>query len=52
MTKLCPPKPRSPLLLYVSTSNSAVNVVLVQENEEEGKLKQIPMYFTSEALSG
>jgi hypothetical protein len=37
--KLCPPEPRSPLLLYVSASNSAVSVVLVQEKEEEGKLK-------------
>jgi hypothetical protein len=52
MTKLCPPKPRLPLLLYVSASNSAVSVVLVQEKEEEGKLKQIPVYFASEALSG
>jgi hypothetical protein len=52
MTKLCPPEPKSPLLLYVSTSNSAVSAVLVQEKEEEGKLKQIPAYFASEALSG
>jgi hypothetical protein len=52
MTKLCPPEARSPLLLYVSASNSAVSVVLVQEKEEEGKLKQIPVYFASEALSG
>jgi hypothetical protein len=51
MTKLCPLKPRSTLLLYVSASNSAVSVVLVQEKEEEGKLKQIPVYFASEALS-
>jgi hypothetical protein len=52
MTKLCPPEPRSPLLLYVSASNSAVSAVLVQEKEEEGKFKQIPVYFASEALSG
>jgi hypothetical protein len=26
--------------------------MLVQENEQEGKFKQIPVYFTSEALSG
>jgi hypothetical protein len=38
MTKLCPPEPRSPLLLYVSASISAVSTVLVQE-KEEGKLK-------------
>jgi hypothetical protein len=35
MTKLCPLEPRSPLLLYVSASNSAVSVVLVQEKEED-----------------
>jgi hypothetical protein len=52
MTKLCPPKPRSPLLLYVSASNLVVSTVLVQEKEEEGKFKQIPVYFASEALSG
>jgi hypothetical protein len=52
MTKLCPPEPRSPLLLYVSASNSAVSAVIVQEKEEEGKFKQIPVYFASEALSG
>jgi hypothetical protein len=51
MTKLCPPEPRSPLLLYVPTSNSEVSAILVQEKEEEGKLKQIPVYFASEALS-
>jgi hypothetical protein len=51
MTKLCPPEPKSSLLLYLSTSNSAVSAVLVQE-KEEGKLKQIPVYFASEALSG
>jgi hypothetical protein len=52
MTNLCPPEPKSPLLLYVSASNSAVSAVLVQEKEEEGKLRQIPVYFASEALSG
>jgi hypothetical protein len=52
MTKLCPPEPKSPLLLYLSASNSAVSVVLVQEKEEEGKFKQIPVYFASKALSG
>jgi hypothetical protein len=34
MTKLCPPEPKSPLLLYLSTSNSVVSDVLVQEKEE------------------
>jgi hypothetical protein len=52
MTKLCPPEPKSPLLLHVSMSISVVSAVLVQEKEEEGNLKQIPVYFASEALSG
>jgi hypothetical protein len=52
MTKLCPPEPKSPLLLYLSASNSVVSAVLVQEKEEEGKFKQIPVYFASEVLSG
>jgi hypothetical protein len=52
MTKLCLPEPKSPLLLYLSTSNSAVSAVLVQQKEEEEKFKQIPVFFTSEALSG
>jgi hypothetical protein len=52
MTKLCPPKPKLSLLLYLSASNSAVSVVLVQDKEEEGKLKQMPVYCTSEALLG
>jgi hypothetical protein len=34
MTKLCPPEPRSPLLLYLSTSNLVVSAVLVQEKQE------------------
>ena len=36
----------------MSASNSAVSAVLVQEKEEEGKLRQVPVYFASEALSG
>jgi hypothetical protein len=52
MTKLSPPDPKSPLLLYLFASNSAVSVVLVQEKEEEGKFKLFPVFFASEALSG
>jgi transposase-like protein len=51
MTKLCPPEPKSPLLLYLSASNLAISAVLVQEKEEEENLKQILVYFASEALS-
>jgi hypothetical protein len=43
MTKLCPPERKSPLLLYLSASNSVVSAMLVQEKEEEGKFKQIPV---------
>jgi hypothetical protein len=50
MIKMCPPEPKSPLLLYLSASNSAVSAILVQE-KEEGKCKKIPVYFNSEALS-
>ena len=50
--KLCPPELKSPLLLYSSASNSAVSAVLVQEKEEEGKLRQVPVYFASDALFG
>jgi hypothetical protein len=32
--------------------DAAISVVLVQEIKEKGKLKQIPVYFASEALSG
>jgi hypothetical protein len=39
MTMLCLPEPKSPLLLYLSASNSAMSAVLVQEKEEEGKFK-------------
>jgi hypothetical protein len=35
MTKLCPPELKSALLLYVSTSNSAVSAVLVQERRRK-----------------
>jgi hypothetical protein len=52
MTKMCRPEPKSPLLLYLSASNSAVSAMLVQEKEGEGKFKQIPVYFASEGLSG
>jgi hypothetical protein len=52
MTKLCPREPKSLLLLYFSASNSVVSAVLVQEKEEQRKLKQIPIYFSSKALSG
>jgi hypothetical protein len=52
MTKLSPPAPGKELLLYLSASKSAVSAALVQEMMIEGHLKQVPVYFVSEALSG
>ena len=39
------------LLLYIATSISAVSTTLVEEITVEGTLKQLPIYFVSEALS-
>ena len=35
LTKLCPPEPKSPLLLYISASRTAVCAALIQEKEME-----------------
>ena len=40
------------LLLYISTSGAAVSAALVEECEIEGALKQVPIYYVSEALNG
>jgi len=40
------------LLLDVSAIESAVSVVLVEEQENEHTKRQVPVYFVSEALSG
>ena len=40
------------LLLYVSATESAVSVVLVEEQENEHTKRQVLVYFASEALSG
>ena len=39
-------------LLYIATSSSAVSASLVEETMVEETLKQLPIYFVSEALSG
>jgi hypothetical protein len=49
MTKLCPPKPKSPLLLYLSTSNSVVGCTSTRERRETQTNSGI---FFFEALSG
>ena len=42
---------RATLLLYVAAAPSAVNAVLVQEKQVDGKKKQSPVYFVSKALT-
>ena len=46
------PSPGAELLLYTATSSSTVSVTLVEERMVEGTLKQLPIYFISEALNG
>ena len=46
------PSEKAELLLYITTSGAAVSAVLVEERKIEGELKQVPIYFVSEALSG
>jgi hypothetical protein len=49
MTKL---SPKAELLLYIAATNIAVSAVLVEERKEADALKQFPIYYVSEALSG
>jgi hypothetical protein len=51
LTTLTPPSPGAPLLLYVTTSHSAVSAALVQEKLDGQVKKQAPVYFVSEVLS-
>jgi len=46
------PSEKAELLLYIATSGAAVSAALVEERSIENELKQIPIYFVSEALSG
>jgi len=46
------PSPRAELLLYIAASSSTVSAALVEERMVEEMLKQFPIYFVSEALSG
>ena len=52
LTTLTKPLPGAALLLYLAASPTAVSVVLVEEKENENKMKQFPIYFVSIALSG
>jgi hypothetical protein len=49
MTK---PSPKAELLLYISVTDTTVSAVLVEERMEADTLKQFPIYYISEALSG
>ena len=46
------PSEKAELMLYIATSGAAVSAALVEERSIEGELKQVPIYFVSEALSG
>ena len=46
------PSEKAELLLYIATSGATVSAALVEERSIEGELKQVPIYFVSEALSG
>ena len=54
MVKMTSPDPKDVWLLYIAASYSAVSagLVLERERESEGKKKQLPVYFVSEALAG
>jgi len=52
MVKMTSPDPKDVLLLYIAASYSAVSAALVLDREVEGKKKQLPVYFVSEALAG
>ena len=45
------PSPGTELLLYITTSSSAVCAALVEKRTVKGTLKQLPIYFVSEALN-
>ena len=46
------PSEKAELLLYIATSGAAVSAALIEERSIEDELKQVPIYFFSEALSG
>ena len=46
------PSEKAELLLYIATSGAAVSAALIEERSIEDELKQVPIYFVSEARSG
>jgi hypothetical protein len=49
MTK---PSPKAEPLMYIAATDTAVSAVLVEKRKEADALKQFPIYYVSEALSG
>jgi hypothetical protein len=43
---------KATLLLYIASSGAALSAILVEERNIEGSLRQVPIYFASEALNG
>jgi hypothetical protein len=52
LTTLVKPTHNAVLMLYLAASPVAVSAVLVEEKEYENRMRQFPIYFVSEALSG
>jgi ribonuclease HI len=46
------PSPKADLLLYIVTTDTTVSAILVEERMESDTLRQFPIYYVSEALSG
>jgi hypothetical protein len=46
------PSPKAELLLYIAATDTAVSAVIVEERMEADTLRQFPIYYVSEALSG
>jgi hypothetical protein len=51
LTTLTPPSSRTPLLLYVAASHSAVSAALLQEKQDGQVKRQAQVYFVSKVLS-
>ena len=52
LTTLSKPSSSATFLLYLAASPTTISTVLVKEKEHENRMKQFPVYFVSEALSG
>jgi hypothetical protein len=44
--------PKADLLRYIAATDTAVSAILVEERMEADALKQFPIYYVSETLSG